>query len=416
MSHASSAGRIEILAKEVEIKLRDRFAEIDEVSTVNTRRVMSAFHEFAVSAACFSGSSGYGYDDKGRDTFEKIFARVFGTQSALVRLGLVNGTHAITTALFAATAPGTTLLSVTGAPYDTIRSAIGTQGDYPGSLIYYGTKYAQLALTDEGLPDFPAIEKAAGDENVSCVFIQRSRGYCDRPALSVAQIGQMVESVRRINPKANILVDNCYGEFTEVLEPTHVGADLVAGSLIKNPGGGLAPTGGYVAGRKDLVDKAAYRLTSPGIGGECGSYEGGYRSLYQGFFTAPHVTAQALKTAVFSAALFGELGFKTAPGVDDPRSDIIQIIELGSPERLRRFCRGIQKGTPVDSFATPEPWPMPGYDCDVIMAAGSFVQGASIELSADGPMKEPYRAYLQGGITYESGKIGIMMAAHEMMD
>lgn len=416
MSHGHISPKIEALAKEVELKLRDRFSEIDEVATTNTRRVMEAFHSFAVSAACFSGTSGYGYDDKGRDTLDGIFAQVFGTESALVRLGFVNGTHAITAALFAATTPGKTLLSVTGAPYDTVRTAIGTQGDYPGSLIYYGTQYAQIELTVEGLPDLPAIENAAGDKNVSCVFIQRSRGYSNRPALTAQRIGEIVRAVRKVNPEANIMVDNCYGEFTETLEPTHVGVDLIAGSLIKNPGGGLAPTGGYVAGRKDLIERAAYRLTSPGIGGECGSYEGGYRTLYQGFFTAPHTTAQALKTAVFCAALFQELGFETTPGVMDPRSDIIQVIDLGAPERLKRFCRGIQAGTPVDSFAVPEPWPMPGYDCDVIMAAGSFVQGASIELSADGPMKAPYRAYLQGGITYESGKIGIMMAASEMMD
>lgn len=404
------------MAEQAEKACSARFLEIDRTAQINTRRVMEAFQEQRVSDSCFAGSSGYGYDDLGRETLDKLYAQIFGTEAALVRIGFVNGTHALTAALFALSRPGEVLLSVTGTPYDTLRSTIGIGGDSFGSLKFYGINYKQVELAADGGPDYAAIRKAVEDRAVSGVLIQRSRGYEDRRALTVEEIGRICDIVHEINPAAYILVDNCYGEFTDVREPSHVGADLIAGSLIKNPGGGLAPTGGYVAGKAELVARAAMRLTTPGIGGECGATLGTSRQLFQGLFLAPHVVAQALKTAVFCAALMDLLGIESSPGVNEKRSDIIQMVKLGDPERMKRFCRGIQAGAPVDSYVTPEPWAMPGYDCPVIMAAGAFIQGASIELSADGPMREPYTVYLQGGLTYESGKLGIMMAVSAMLD
>ena len=404
------------MAHRAELRCRNRFAEIDQVAEINTRKVMEAFQEQKVSDSCFAGTTGYGYDDLGRETLDRIYAQVFETEAALVRLGFVNGTHALTAALFALSKPGETVLAVTGMPYDTLRTAIGISGEAFGSLKYYGIDYAQVDLTESGDPNFAAIRERAADPKVTGVMIQRSRGYEDRRALTVEEIGRICDTVRQVNPKAHIMVDNCYGEFTDTIEPTQVGADIIAGSLIKNPGGGLAPTGGYVAGKAELVERAAMRLTTPGIGGECGSTLGNNRLLFQGLFLAPHTVAQALKTAVFCAAIMEELGIESSPGVQDKRSDIIQTIKLGSPERMKRFCLGIQSGAPVDSYVTPEPWPMPGYDCPVIMAAGAFVQGSSIELSADGPIREPYAVYMQGGLTYESGKLGVMMAVSAMLD
>ena len=404
------------MATRAEQRCRGRFTEIDRVAEENTRRVMEAFQDNRVSDSCFAGTTGYGYDDLGRDTLDKIYAQLFGTEAALVRIGFVNGTHALTAAMFALAKPGETVLAVTGTPYDTLRSAIGITGDGFGSLKFYGIDYAQVDLKENGDPDYEAIAEAASDMRVRGVMIQRSRGYGERRALTVEEIGRICLTVREVNPEAKIMVDNCYGEFTDVIEPTHVGADIVAGSLIKNPGGGLAPTGGYVAGSKELVERAALRLTTPGIGGECGSTLGNNRLLFQGLFLAPHTVAQALKTAVFCAAMMEELGLESSPGVDDKRSDIIQMIKLGSAEKMKRFCLGIQAGAPVDSYVTPEPWPMPGYDCPVIMAAGAFIQGSSIELSADGPIREPYLVYMQGGLTYESGKLGIMMAVSAMLE
>ena len=404
------------MAERVMPRVRGQFEKIDAVAEYNTRRVMEAFQDNRVSESCFAGTTGYGYDDLGRDTLDKIYAQIFGTESALVRLGFVNGTHALTAAMFATVKPGDTILAATGLPYDTLRSAIGISGDCHGSLKFYGIDYAQVDMTPEGEPDYAGIARAAADRKVAAVMIQRSRGYADRKALTVDEIGKIIETVRAVNPTANIMVDNCYGEFTDIKEPTHVGADIIAGSLIKNPGGGIAPTGGYVAGRAELVERAAMRLITPGIGGECGSTLGSNRLLYQGFFMAPHVTAQALKTAVFCAGMMEELGIPSSPSADEKRSDIIQMVHLGSPEAMERFCLGIQSGAPVDSFVTPEPWPMPGYDCPVIMAAGAFIQGASIELSADGPMREPYTVYMQGGLTFESGKLGIMMAVSAMLE
>lgn len=406
---------IERLAEDCEAQLAARFAEIDRVARGNTKRVMEAFQEFRVSEACFAGTTGYGYDDLGRETLDKIWARVFGVEAALVRTGFVNGTHAIASALFAAVGPGELLMPLMGAPYDTLRTAIGITGDAYGSLAFYGVKYAEVPTKDGG-PDLAAIEREVGEKRPRAVLIQRSRGYDSRRALSAEEVGELCRLVKRVSLDTVCVVDNCYGEFTELAEPTMLGADLAAGSLIKNPGGGLAPTGGYIAGRADLVERAAYRLTVPGIGGECGCTLGTNRQLYQGLFLAPHTTAQALKTAALCAAMLEKLGFDTEPGPQEPRYDIIQTVTLKTPENLKRFCRGIQAGSPVDSYVTPEPWQMPGYEDEVIMAAGAFIQGSSIELSADGPMRAPYRAFLQGGLTYESGRLGIMNAIVEMLE
>ncbi len=399
------------LGETVEAELSGIFKEIDKTAQYNTAKVLATFRNNRVSDSCFAGTTGYGYDDRGRETLDKIYAEVFGAEAALVRIGFVNGTHAITAALFSAVGPGDILLAATGLPYDTLQSAIGLTGEYPGSLKYYGVKYKQVDLTPDGKPDHEKIRAAASDKRVKAVTVQRSRGYSGRDAFTVAEIGEICDIVHEVNPAAAVIVDNCYGEFTEKTEPTQAGADLIAGSLIKNPGGGLAPTGGYIAGRRDLVEAAAMRLTTPGIGGECGPTLGNNRLLFQGFFLAPHTVAQALKTAVFCAGIMEKLGYRSSPSPSARRSDIIQVIEFGDGEALRQFCRGIQSGAPVDSFVTPEPWDMPGYDCPVIMAAGAFVQGASIELSADGPMRPPYRAFLQGGLTFESGKLGVLMAA-----
>ncbi len=403
------------LAREAERDLSAVFARIDAIAQHNTEKVLSAFQEFRVSDTHFVGTTGYGYDDRGRDTLDQIYARVFGCEDALVRINFVNGTHALTAALFGMLRPGDVLLSVMGAPYDTLQSAIGISGDEPGNLRQFGVAYRQVDPTPEGEPDYAAIAEAAKASDVKTVLIQRSRGYSTRAALDIRRIEQIVKTVRAANPAVHIMVDNCYGEFVEELEPTDVGADLIAGSLIKNPGGGLCLTGGYIAGKHDLVEAAAMRLTSPGIGRECGCSLDQNRSLYQGFFMAPHTTAQAVKTAAFCARMMELLGYKSSPASDSIRTDIVQTIEFGSPEGLCQFCRGIQAGAPVDSFVTPEPWDMPGYADPVIMAAGAFVQGASIELSADGPMRPPYMAYMQGGLTYESGKVGVLLAVEELL-
>ena len=403
------------LAKKSEARLSGRFAEIDAVSSACTERIMDAFQEFRVSESCFAGTTGYGYDDLGRETLDRVWARVFGAEKALVRINFVNGTHAIASAIFAALRPGDTLVSVMGAPYDTLRTAIGIDGDEFGSLRFYGIDYHQVDTLNGG-PDFESIRRASDGLRPAAVLIQRSRGYDSRRALTVADIGEIVRTVKSVSPETVCIVDNCYGEFTDTAEPAMVGADLIAGSLIKNPGGGIAPTGGYIAGRAELVDRAANRLTVPGIGGECGCTLGNNRALFQGLFMAPHTTAQALKTAALCAAMLTELGFTTEPGHLEKRSDIIQTITLKTPENLKRFCKGIQSGSPVDSYVTPEPWQMPGYSDEIIMAAGAFIQGSSIELSCDGPMREPYFAFLQGGLTYESGKLGIMNAIAEMLD
>ena len=402
---------IRALGREAEREIRPYFERLEEICDRNTEKVLAAFAKNRVSDNLFAGTTGYGYDDYGRDTLDKIYADIFGAEAALVRIGFVNGTHALSCAMFSAVKTGDTVLSVTGPAYDTLQNTI--PGDYCGSMKSSGIGYRQVDLKN-GEPDLPAIKAAAADENIKLVFIQRSRGYGVRKTLSVEEIGEICKAVREVNTTAAIMVDNCYGEFTEEIEPTQVGADIIAGSLIKNPGGGLAPTGGYIAGRADLVENASYKLTAPGIGGECGCTMGQNRLLYQGLFMAPHVTMQAIKTAMFCAKVMEKLGYEVSPKAEEPRYDIIQTIAFGAPDPLRRFCEGIQAGAPVDSYVTPEPWDMPGYEDQVIMAAGAFVPGASIELSADGPMRDPYMAYLQGGITYESGKLGILLALEQL--
>lgn len=407
--------RVRTLAAQAEVEIKEQFAHIDAVAEHNTQRVLAAFQSNQVAESYFAGTTGYGYDDLGRDKLDQIYAELFGTEDALVRIGFVNGTHAIAAALFGVLRPGDVLVSAVGAPYDTLLGVIGVTDKGSGSLKDFGVGYRQVDLTAENTPDLEGLGKAVDDPKVKAVLIQRSKGYSTRASLSVDEIGQLCAVIRRVNPSAAILVDNCYGEFVEEWEPTHAGADLVVGSLIKNPGGGLAPTGAYLAGRHDLVEGAAMRLTCPGIGKECGSTLGNNRLLYQGLFMAPHTVAQAVKTAVFGAKMMELLGYETQPQSNAPRHDIIQMIHLGSPDAVRRFCKGIQSGAPVDSYVTPEPWDMPGYDCPVIMAAGAFIQGASIELSADAPMREPYTVYLQGGLTYESGKAGVMLAVEELL-
>ena len=406
--------RVLDLGNQAERQLREQFDRIDAIAKENTARVLAAFQKHRVAEAYFAGTTGYGYDDLGRDKLDEIYADLFGTEAALVRLQFVNGTHAITAALFGALKAGDVLVSAVGAPYDTLLGAIGVVNKGPGSLKDYGVEYRQVDLLDDK-PDLEGMARAVADPKVKAVLIQRSKGYSTRSSLSVAEIGEMCRVIKQANPNVSILVDNCYGEFVETLEPTHVGADLCVGSLIKNPGGGLAPTGGYIAGRKELVEGAAMRLTAPGIGGECGCTLGQNRLLYQGLFLAPHTVAQAVKTAVFAAGVMELLGYETEPNSRDVRHDIIQMIHMREPEALKRFCKGIQFGAPVDSYVTPEPWDMPGYDSQVIMAAGAFIQGASIELSADAPMREPYTVYLQGGLTFESGRLGVLLAVQELL-
>ena len=402
------------LARQAEEEIRPQFERIDRIAMLNTRKVMTAFQDNKVSDSCFAGTTGYGYDDLGREVLDKVYAQVFCTEAALVRIGFVNGTHALSAALFGILKPGDTLLSVTGLPYDTLRNAIGIEGDCHGSLKFYGINYRQVDLQN-GEADLEAIKAALSDRSIAAVLIQRSRGYENRKALSAEEIGEICSAVKSISPNVTVMVDNCYGEFTGEHEPTEYGVDIMAGSLIKNPGGGLAPTGGYIVGRKDLVENAAMRLTTPGIGGECGASLGNNRLLFQGFFMAPHIVAQAIKTVTFCSAMMKKIGFESSPAPDEARNDIIQMVTLKNAENMKKFCRGVQAGAPVDSYVTPEPWQMPGYNVPVIMAAGAFVQGSSIELSADGPMREPYTLYVQGGITYESGKLGIMMAVNEML-
>ena len=402
------------LAAQAQADLRPQFDRIDAIAEENTRKVLAAFQKHRVAEGYFAGTTGYGYDDLGRDKLDEIYADIFGTEDALVRVQFVNGTHAIACALFGALKPGDILVSAVGAPYDTLLGVIGVVPKGHGSLMEYGVEYRQVELLDNA-PDKAGLAAAVQDPRVKAVLIQRSKGYSTRASLSVEEIGALCAVVRENNPDAAILVDNCYGEFVETIEPTQAGADLVVGSLIKNPGGGLAPAGGYIAGRRDLVEGAAMRLTAPGIGRGCGASLGSNHSFYQGLFLAPHTTAQAVKTAVFAARMMELLGYKTEPASDAVRHDIIQMIHFGSPEPLKRFCKGIQFGAPVDSYVTPEPWDMPGYDCQVIMAAGAFIQGASIELSCDAPMREPYTAYLQGGLTYESGKAGVLLAVEELL-
>ena len=412
--------RITALAAEAERELKDRFDEIDKISFENTSKIMDAFREHRVSEAVFNPTSGYGYNDRGREILDEIWADVMGAEAAFVRHSIVNGTQALTIGLFGLLRPNDIMFSIAGKPYDTLDEVIGNTGEAGnGSLRDFGVEYRQADLKDDGSFDFEAIRKVLTEdgERIKVVFIQRSKGYLNRKTLSVGDIGEVIAFVRSIKSDCYVVIDNCYGEFTETREPCAVGADMIIGSLIKNPGGGMAESGGYIAGTKKAVELASYRLTSVGCGLEVGATLGQNKSLYKGLFYAPHTTAQAIKTAHLAAYMFGKrgLGFDVEPEWDEPRYDIIQSVITHSADGLCAICRGIQAGSPIDSYVVPEPWEMPGYTDKVIMAAGAFTQGSSIELSADGPLREPYTAYLQGGLTYESGKIGIMSAAEEVL-
>ncbi|MBQ4561792.1 MAG: methionine gamma-lyase family protein [Clostridia bacterium] len=398
--------KIQDIARAAEGSLRDEFARIDEIAHHNTAKVMEAFSEFRVSKECLLGTDGYGYDDRGRETLDKVVAKVFNAEDAFIRHNIINGTHALTIALFGILRPGDVMLAVTGKPYDTLDEVIGLKGaDGTGSLADFGIEYRQVELGED-------FSEQLKDPRVKMVYIQRSKGYVNRPTLSVEEINKIVEfSHARSN--AYVVVDNCYGEFVDTTEPK---ADLIIGSLIKNPGGGMAESGGYIAGKKESVELCSYRYSCPAIGLEAGATLDQNKNLYRGFFYAPHTVAQALKTAQFAAACFETAGFEVSPKPGEKRNDIIQTVTLGDPDKLIKFCQGIQAGSPIDSYVAPMPWAMPGYSDEVIMAAGAFVQGSSIELSADGPMREPYLAFLQGGLTYESGRYGIMKALEFILE
>ncbi len=402
------------LADEAEKGMAEAFKEIDEIAEYNQARVTLAMQNNRVNATCFAATTGYGYNDYGRDNLENIYAEVFGSEAALVRPQITCGTHALAVALSANLLPGDELLCPAGGPYDTLEEVIGIR-ESPCSLKEYGVSYRQVELKEDGSFDYEAIRNAITDKT-KMAEIQRSKGYNTRPSFSVQQIGELIKFIKSIKPDIICMVDNCYGEFTEIIEPTHVGADMAVGSLIKNPGGGLAPIGGYICGSKECIDRCAYRLSAPGLGQEVGANLGILTSLYQGFFLAPNVVAGALKGAVFASYIYEKLGFRTIPNSSEKRHDIIQAVELRSPEALKAFCLGIQAAAPVDSYVTPEPWAMPGYDAEVIMAAGTFIQGSSIELSADGPMREPYAVYFQGGLTWHNAKLGILMSVQKLID
>ena len=395
-------------------KLAERFAQIDKIAEYNQAKVLAAMQKNRVSAACFAATTGYGYDDLGRDNLERVYADVFHTEAALVRPQITCGTHALTVALSANLLPGDELLSPVGAPYDTLQEVIGIRPS-PCSLAEYGVSYRQADLKADGSFDYDAI-RAAINEKTKLITIQRSKGYATRPTFSVKQIGELIAFCKAIKPDVLVMVDNCYGEFVETIEPSDVGADMVVGSLIKNPGGGLAPIGGYICGTKTCVERCAYRLSAPGLGQEVGANLGLMLSLYQGFFMAPTVVAGAEKGAIFAANLYEPLGFRCVPDATESHHDIIQAVELGSEEAMIAFCKGIQQAAPVDSFVTPLPWDMPGYNDKVIMAAGAFIQGSSIELSADGPIREPYAVYFQGGLTWYHAKLGILLSLQKLVE
>lgn len=407
--------RLAALAEKAEQAAEKRFGEINKTAEYNGAKVLKAFIDNKVSESCLKGTTGYGYGDIGRETLDAVYAQAFGGEDAVVRHNFVNGTHTLSTALFGVLRPNDTMLSLTGSPYDTMEEVIGIRGEAGrGSLKDFGVKYEQVDLLNDGTPDLAAIAERANGKKVG--YIQRSRGYSLRPSFTIDVIEQIIKAARSAEPNIIIMVDNCYGEFVEKREPLAVGADLIMGSLIKNPGGGIASTGGYICGRKDLVELCADRLACVGVGKEVGCTLNQSREMLLGFFMSPEVTANALKTGVFACALFEQLGFKTFPAADDHRTDIISSICLENEERLTAFCQGIQKGSPVDAYCTPEAWDMPGYDSKVIMAAGAFTMGASIELSADAPIREPFAAWLQGGLTYPTGKLGVLTAAQELLN
>lgn len=393
----------------------DKLREIDEIQEYNQHKMLKAFQKAKISESHFTATTGYGYGDRGRDALDEVYSYVFDAEDALVRHNFASGTHALTVALFGVLRPGDKMLSVTGTPYDTLRSAIGIEGNYSGSLKDFGIIYDETELKADGTVDYEAIKQKL-DGIYKMVYIQRSRGYSTRPTLTINDIEKIVKTVRSVDKDVIIMLDNCYGEFVEKKQPLAVGVDLMAGSLIKNPGGGIAPTGGYIAGRRDLVEMCSYRLTTPGTGKEIGATLGVNRELFLGTYHAPHATGEALKTAVFASALFSVLGYETSPAYNEYRGDIIQLIKLGTPENLESFCVGIQHGSAVDSFVTPYPDDMPGYEDKVIMAAGAFTLGSSIELSADAPLREPYAVWMQGSLNFHSGKLGVMLAANEIIN
>lgn len=405
---------VEEYGNKIIAQLNDTFLEIDRMAEKNQLKVLNAMRKNKVSAECFSGSTGYGYNDLGRDTLEKVYADTFKTEDALVRPQITCGTHALALALMSNLRPGDELLSVSGRPYDTLEEVIGIRPS-KGSLAEYGVTYAEVSLKDDGNFDFDGIKNAINDRT-KMVTIQRSKGYASRRSIPVEDIGEAISFVKSINSDIIVMIDNCYGEFVEEKEPSEYGADMIVGSLIKNPGGGLCPTGGYIAGTKECIENAAYRLTSPGLGKEVGASLGMMQSYYEGFFLSPVITAGAVKTATFASKLFDSLGFDVIPKPSEKRTDIIQAVTLKTREALCAFCEGIQEAAPVDSYVTPEPWDMPGYDSQVIMAAGAFVQGSSIELSADGPLREPYNVYFQGGLTWYHGKAGILKSLQKLVD
>lgn len=400
------------LAEKAEEDCKVPFKAIEETEIYNSEKVLRAFIDNHVSESLFAGSSGYGYDDRGRETLDKVWSQVFGSEDSLVRHNFMSGTHAISTALFGILRPGDVMVSLTGEPYDTLHDVIHGKG--VGSLEEFGVIYKELELLPNGQPDYDGIEEAV--KGAKMAYIQRSRGYATRPSLTIDVIKKIFSIVHSVNPSAVCVCDNCYGEFVDKIEPTDVGADIIIGSLIKNPGAGIAHTGGYISGKHEYVELCANRLSAPGVGREIGCTLGELRPMYQGLFFSPSVTAAAVKTAVFASRFFELCGFKTDPYYLDKRTDIIETVLLGSPEALCAFCRGIQSGSPIDSFVTPEPWDMPGYDSPVIMAAGAFNLGASVELSADAPLREPYAVWMQGGLTFPTGKVGVMLAAQSMLD
>lgn len=405
--------KIRLAADKAMAMCAEHFVELDRVQEYNQQKMLKAFQEYRVSESMFAGSTGYGYDDRGRDTLDKIYAYVFDAEDALARQHFMSGTHTLTVALFGMLRPGDEMLAVTGMPYDTIQPVIGIT-PCSGSLADFGVKYSEVALLSDGSLDLDGIREAVSEKKPKMVYIQRSKGYARRPSLRNREIKQICDIVKPLSPDTIIMLDNCYGEFTEYESPISMGVDIMAGSMIKNAGGGIAPTGGYIAGRADLVELCAYRLSSPGTGRELGCTLGTLREMYLGAYNAPIAAAQAVKTAVFASALFEVLGYDVEPSYQEKRGDIIDVITLGSPEKMCAFCRGIQSGSPIDSFVSPQPSPMPGYDSDVIMAAGAFTLGSSIEISADGPLREPYAVYLQGGLSFNTAKLSVMLAAQEV--
>ena len=414
MSFFNLSDELQVLSEKALLKCQDKFSEIDKLTEYNQQKVLKAFINNGVSESHFSGSTGYGYGDRGREVLDELTAEIFGAEDAIIRHSFASGTHTLCVMLFGVLRPGDNVLCVTGKPYDTIHSVIGLSGEGMGSLKDFGVTFDIVDLLPDGTVDYESVKKSLSEKTYKAVYVQRSRGYTLRPTLNSDDIRRITATVKA-NSKAIVMLDNCYGEFTEYEDPSSLGVDLFAGSLIKNPGGGIAKCGGYIAGKKELVELCSYRMTTPGVGREVGATLGNSRDIFMGLFNAPHVTGEALKVAVFTAALFEEMGYEVSPKSDERRADIIQSIKLGTPEKLVAFCQGLQSGSVVDSYVVPEPWAMPGYDSDVIMAAGAFTNGSSIELSADAPLREPYAVWLQGGLNFHSGKIGVLLGAERVL-